>query len=1183
MARLSISLLGHFRAVLDGQPVTGFKSNRVRALLAYLATESDRPHPRETLAGLLWPDWSNREAISNLRYTLFNLRQTIGDHTADPPFLLVERDSLAFNPASDSWVDVQALAQLAQKDVTDPATMELMEQAVSLYQGSFLEGFSLEDSPAFDDWTLMMRERFARQISSILHSLATTYEQLGKYEPAQSYIWRQLELEPWDESANRQLMRLLALSGQRSAALEQYEDFRTLLKKELGVEPDEKTKIMYEQIRDGKLIGAAAPYRVETSGLVVTQPRFMDKEPPNMETPVFVARENELARLEGFLSQALSGQGRVVFVTGEAGSGKTSLIQAFTQKSQAAYGELVVAGGDCNAYTGIGDPYLPFREILDLLTGGVEAKWSAGAITKEHACRLWNMLPHSVQALMDVGPDLIDTFVLRGALLEHVRQYMPTEKTWQVRLNEFLEHKPATGLSVVVQQQSNLFEQYTRVLQALAQEHPLLLVLDDLQWADLGSISLLFHLGRRLSGSRILIVGAYRSEEVALWKDGKRHALESAINEFRQRFGDILVDVDQSEHWNFIDSFLDSEPNRLGMPFRQMLYQQTRGHPLFTIELLRGLQERGDLVKDADGYWIEGSSLDWETLPVRVEAVIRERIDRLPDVLQKVLSVASVEGEQFTAEVIARIQSVNENDMLDHLSSELDRTHRLVRAQSVQRVNGQLLSCYRFRHILFQKYLYGSLDEVERVHLHEQVGNALETMYKAREDESGIALQLAHHFEKARATGRAVHYLQRVGDRALQLSAYEEAIAHLNRGLTLLETQHDSLEHAREELNLQLSLAMALQGAKGVHSMEVENVYARARELCQRIGNIPQMVQVLGGLTVHYYVRAEHQRARKYAEETLLLAESTGEPLLALLCHWYLGFILFCLGDFATAREHLKYMIDYYEPQKHHRLLLNLRGSDAGLSALAYDACCLWCLGYPDQALKRSQEALSLARELDHPFSLADVLCFGGCMFNSMRRDVKELMKDAEDLMSLSSKIHLTGWLASAIRYQGEALVLLGKFKEGVTRMQEGIAMMHSQELNLFITETLAYLAWAQANTDAMEEGIAALNEAIGIVEKTDERQWEAEIYRIKGELLLKQGKEDEAEINLQKAVEVARRQCARSWEVRAMSSLCRLWQKQGKKTKAQQELADIYNWFTEGFDTPDLIDAKKLLEELSD
>jgi predicted ATPase len=334
-------------------------------------------------------------------------------------------------------------------------------------------------------------------------------------------------------------------------------------------------------------------------------------------------------------------------------------------------------------------------------------------------------------------------------------------------------------------------------------------------------------------------------------------------------------------------------------------------------------------------------------------------------------------------------------------------------------------------------------------------------------------------------------------------------------------------------------------------------------------------------LATMHYVRAEHQRAREMGEEALNLAQQAEDPLLVARGHWHLGFVFFGLGEYTAARAHLEQMIAFYEPQHHHPLVF-LSGIDAGLSALAYDACCLWCLGYPEQALKRSQDALALARELDHPFTLADVLCFAGCLFNEMRRDAQALKGNSEELVRLANEKGIPTWLGQGTCFRGGALAMLGQVQEGIAQMREGMAAMQSEGVRCYLPGVLRSLAEAQAKAGHPEEALTTLAEALALVEETDERYFEAELYRLKGELLLAQGDDAGAEASLQKAVEVARRQQARSWELRATTSLCRLWGRQGKREEAHHLLVEIYGWFSEGFDTPDLEEARAVLEELS-
>jgi adenylate cyclase len=1164
------------------------------ALLAYLAVTSES-HRRDSLVNLLWPEYDRPRGRSALRRTLYALRKAL-----DGTWLEVDREEIGLAASADVWLDVdQFHRHLAVCETHGHAASQVcsacldpLTNAVALVGGDFLSGFSLKDSLNFDDWQLFQAEVLRRELSDALVRLVRWHSAQREFESALGYARRRLALDPLDEAAHRQLMRLCFWSGRRSAALRQYEECMAVLADQLGVAPQEATSELCEAIREGR----APPLPEETwaPGTVLPHhhPGALPAEPPiflvgevTVERPLFVARERELAQMGQFLDLALAGQGRVVFVTGEAGSGKSALVQEFTRRAQEGHADLIAARGNCNAYTGVGDPYLPFREILEMLTGDVEAKWAAGTIAAEHARRLWNTLPRAAQALAEAGPDLIDTFVLRGALLERAVTHTqwPGRADWLARLDELMERKPF-GPGMPSPQQSDLFKQYTRVVQALVhQRGTLLLVLDDLQWADLGSVSLLFHLGRHLAGSRILIVGAYRPEEVALGRDGERHPLEPVVNELQRDFGDNTVNLDRAESRGFVEAFLDSEPNRLGADFRKMLYRQTHGHALFTVELLRGLQEQGDIVQDAEGRWVEGAALDWQTLPARVEAVIAERIGRMAEPLQAELRVASVEGETFTAEVVARVQAAGEGEVVERLSRDLDRKHRLVRAQGILWMGGQRLSRYRFRHALFQRYLYNGLDAVERAHLHAAVGNTLETLHKGQTEAlAAIAGQLAWHFQEAGMAAKAIDYLRQAGDRALRLCAYQEATAHLSRGLELLLALPSSLECARQELALQLSLSMAWSRSGDFGPEQVGAAFARARELCQQLGKPSQLCRVLGELSIFYYVRAEHQRARELGEEALSLALRAKDPQLVAVSHWHLGFILFSLGEYTSARAHLKQMISFYEPHQHHYPLVFLHGADGGLSALAYDACCLWCLGYPDEALRKSQEALTLARELDHPFSLADVLCYGGCLFNKMRRDVDALKDNAEELVRLSFEKGFAGWLPIGTYFRGEALAMLGQVQEGIAQMCEGMAASQSIGERCHMSGVLRSLAEAYAKAGQFERAVTTLDEALLLVEQTDERHWEAELYRLRAELLLIQGDDAEAEASLQGAIEVARRQNAKSWELRATTSLARLWQEQGKQDEAREVLAGIYGWFTEGFATTDLMEAKALLGELT-
>ncbi|NIW43724.1 MAG: AAA family ATPase, partial [candidate division Zixibacteria bacterium] len=830
---------------------------------------------------------------------------------------------------------------------------------------------------------------------------------------------------------------------------------------------------------------------------------FAGKTPMPFELSVFVAREAELARLNIFLDQVQKGAGKNVFITGDAGSGKTSLITEFIRLAQEAQPNLIVASGTCNAQTGMGDPYLPFREILELLTGDIKARWDAGAISESHARSLWENVPTTAKALVENGSDLIDTLLPGAALLERAQAHYTEPVEWYQRLSELVSERKSNPY-LPHPHQSTYFEQYTRVLQTISRQNPLVLVIDDLQWADLGSISLLFHLGRHLSGYPIMVIGAYRPEEVTISRNEDRHPLVPVVRELQRIHGDITINLDQAENREFIEAYLDSEPNHLKQAFRDMLFRQTRGHPLFVIEFLQGLQERGDLIQDEDGFWTEGENLDWETLPARVEAVITERIDRLSPGMQKALYIASVEGDQFTAEVISKILSASKQDFLSQLSNDIDRKHRLIKAQSIQRIDGQMLSCYRFRHIQIQKFLYSNLDQVERAHFHEKIGRTLEELYHVKESITHPAdlsssvtpiVQLAHHFEKAGLINKAVKYLHLAGEKAVQLSAYQDANIHLNKGLELLKLLPESPERLSLELSLLLALGKTMKGLKGMAPPEVEKFFTRAHYLSQQVGDLQQRCLIMGELSIIYFVRADFQRSKEFAEETIRMSKEANDPMLIALSHWQMGFVLFTLGEYAKSREHLAKILSEYDPLEYHNQFIFYKGTNVALSAMTYDACCLWCLGYPEQAVHKSKRALEIAEHLNHPFTSAEVFTIAGCILNEMRGDAEGIVKNTDMLMELSDRVGL-GWIGAGWLHRGAGLAMLGQIKEGVANSKKGLRKEYSRAAKCFQSLPIADIAYGKAKTGEFKDGLEDINDAIKEMSARNEFYGEPEIYR---------------------------------------------------------------------------------------
>ena len=586
---------------------------------------------------------------------------------------------------------------------------------------------------------------------------------------------------------------------------------------------------------------------------------------------MFVARQRELAQLDAFLNRALDGQGGVCFVVGEPGSGKTALTQEFIRRSQETHTDLIAAIGNCNAQTGVGEAYLPFREVLGLLTGDLEAKLAQGAITAEGANRLQKVLARSGLLLLEVGPDLVGTFVPGGKIFAIIGKAVAKQVGWDTKLTATVQHKPAKGaLTQASIEQDHIFEQFTNFLIKFAAEHPLLIVLDDLQWADVSSMSLLFHIGRRIGQSRILIIGTYRPDELALAREDASHPLVKVLAEFKRLFGEIEIELAQGDggaERSFVDAYVDAEPNRLGYDFRRALAQRTGGNPLFIAELLGYMREHGQLVKNAEGEWCAATSVDWTVLPARVEGVIEERLLRLGKDGRETLVVGSVEGQSFTAEVIAQIRKTDDREIVRRLSTEMSRQHHLVGAAGVERAGSRRLSHYQFRHNLFQRYLYEGLDEIERSYLHEDVGNTLEAFYESRLDD--VAVQLARHFSIAGLDEKAARYHRRAGELAAAHYAHDEAVQHFSQALALTPATDSA---ARCQLLLAREAVYNWQGKRAAQADDLAALAALASTMNDR------RVQAEVSLRRGSYARltGDYQTAQAQALEAVISRGADG-------------------------------------------------------------------------------------------------------------------------------------------------------------------------------------------------------------------------------------------------------------------------------------------------------------------
>jgi predicted ATPase len=596
-------------------------------------------------------------------------------------------------------------------------------------------------------------------------------------------------------------------------------------------------------------------------------------------------------------------------------------------------------------------------------------------------------------------------------------------------------------------------------------------------------------------------------------------------------------------------------------------------------EIVQTLAEEKVLVGERGNYHLEKAPTDLHISPT-VQGVLTARIDRLGSEEKELLQTLAVVGKEFSVSLLEKVVKQPEEELFQ-LLSHLQGGEFIYEQQAFPEVE------YTFKHALTQEVVYSSVLTERRRELHERTAQTIEEVFSNRlEEHCG---ELAHHYSRSGNVEKAVEYLKLAGQQAVQRSANAEAVNHLTSALELLETLPDTPERTQQELTLQITLGASLAATKGHGAAEVERVYTRARELCQQVGETPQIFPVLFGLWRFYNFRSDLQTARELAEELMSLARNVQDPALLLQAHRALGAALFYHGEVGPSQAHLEQAVALYDSQQH-RSLAFLYGIVSSVYCLTFVAYALWLLGYPEQALKKREEALTLAQNLSHPYSLAFALSHCA-LLHQYRREVQAAQEQAEAAIVVCTEHGFPYWLAMGTILRGWAMAEQDQEEEGIAQMRQGLAAYRATGAELRRPYYISLLAEAYGKEGQAEEGLNTLAEALNTVNKTGERWYEAELFRLKGELLLKseiQGlrsevqRLSETEACFRQAIDIARRQSAKSLELRAVMRLSRLWQQQGKKEEARQKLAEIYGWFTEGFNTADLKEAKILLEELA-
>jgi class 3 adenylate cyclase/predicted ATPase len=872
---------------------------------------------------------------------------------------------------------------------------------------------------------------------------------------------------------------------------------------------------------------------------------------PKGLTPL-VGREEEIARLRRHWEQAQDGEGQVVLLSGDPGIGKSRLAQVLKAHVSRAGGTWIEFR--CSPYYQ-NTAWYPLIEHLQRVL-----QFDRDDTPQTKLAKLQNTLSHYrfPQA---------DTLALLAALLSlpHPEGYPPINLSPQ-------KQKQKTQEALVAW----LVEEAERKAVASTWE--------DLHWADPSTLEVLQLYLDQVPTARMLALLTFRPEFHPPW------TMRSHLSQI------ILSRLGRKQ----VEEMVEKVAGEKGLPAEvvQQIVAKTDGVPLFVEELTKTVLEAVGATQASPIPLV---------IPATLHDSLMARLDRLGEA-KAVAQLGATLGREFSYELLQAVSPWDE----ETLGREL---RRLVAAELVYQRGLPPQARYLFKHALIQEAAYQALLKSTRQQYHRQIAEVLEERFgESKESQPEL---LAQHYTEAGLIAQAIPYWQRAGQRAVERSAYVEAIGHLSKGLELLKTLPDSPERIQKELMLQTTLGTTLIVTKGYAAPEVERAYARALELCRQVGETPQLFPVLFGLWRFHFLRAELHTARELAEQVFRLAQSIQDSALLLWPHCALGLVLCTLGELTSALVHLEQGIALYDPQKHRPDRSQVSGQDPKVTCLSYAAWVLWCLGYPDQARKRIDEALTLARELSHPFSLAFALNFAARL-NQPLRDVQAVQERTEALMTLSREQGFPFWLAGGAVRQGWVLAEQGQGEEGIAQMRQGLAALRATGAALDRSWGLALLAEVHGGVEQAEEGLTVLAEALAFVDKTGERCYEAELYRLKGQLTLQQfqvssskfqvqenqkakGKKQKAKIsntqhpapNTQaevaqeaeecflKAIEIAHRQQAKSLELRATVSLARLWQSQGKKAEARQMLAEIYNWFTEGFDTKDLQEAKALLDEL--